>query len=144
MFYLFGLLFLQGFRTLEDIRTKAHLSATQRIGLKHYNDFLDRMPRDEAAAIEAVVTKLYFYSLLFILFYFYIFSFLSLNFERTKLLFVRNWDPNEKKEYCLKLTEICEKKAPSTQKGLCHPPPALLVDGKNRCFSKKKKRKTHT
>lgn len=45
----------QGFRTLEDIRTKAHLSATQKIGLKHYDDFLDRMPRDEAAAIEAVV-----------------------------------------------------------------------------------------
>lgn len=53
-------LFLQGFRTLEDIRTKAHLSVTQRIGLKHYDDFLDRMPRDEAAAIEAVVTELYF------------------------------------------------------------------------------------
>lgn len=53
-------LFLQGFRSLEDIRTKAHLSATQRIGLKHYDDFLDRMPREEAAAIEAVVTQLYF------------------------------------------------------------------------------------
>ncbi|XP_038570116.1 DNA polymerase lambda isoform X1 [Micropterus salmoides] len=45
----------QGFRTLEDIRTKAHLSNTQKIGLKHYNDFLDRMPREEAAAIEKVV-----------------------------------------------------------------------------------------
>lgn len=45
----------QGFRTLEDIRTKAHLSHTQKIGLKHYNDFLDRMPREEAAAIETVV-----------------------------------------------------------------------------------------
>lgn len=45
----------QGFRTLEDIRTKANLSATQKIGLKHYDDFLDRMPRHEAAAIEAVV-----------------------------------------------------------------------------------------
>lgn len=45
----------QGFRTLEDIRTKAHLSAAQKIGLKHYDDFLDRMPRDEAAAIERVV-----------------------------------------------------------------------------------------
>ncbi|XP_037546177.1 DNA polymerase lambda [Nematolebias whitei] len=45
----------QGFRTLEDIRSKAHLSNTQKIGLKHYDDFLDRMPREEAAAIEKVV-----------------------------------------------------------------------------------------
>ncbi|XP_047214235.1 DNA polymerase lambda-like [Girardinichthys multiradiatus] len=45
----------QGFRTLEDIRTKAHPSNTQKIGLKHYDDFLDRMPREEAAAIEKVV-----------------------------------------------------------------------------------------
>ncbi|XP_022611420.1 DNA polymerase lambda [Seriola dumerili] len=45
----------QGFRSLEDIRTKAHLSNTQKIGLKHYDDFLDRMPREEAAAIEKVV-----------------------------------------------------------------------------------------
>ncbi|XP_037618540.1 DNA polymerase lambda [Sebastes umbrosus] len=45
----------QGFRTLEDIRTKAHLSNTQKIGLKHYDDLLDRMPREEAAAIEKVI-----------------------------------------------------------------------------------------
>ncbi|XP_072240451.1 DNA polymerase lambda [Leuresthes tenuis] len=45
----------QGFRTLEDIGTKAHLSNTQKIGLKHYDDFLDRMPREEATAIEKVV-----------------------------------------------------------------------------------------
>nr|XP_020451914.1 DNA polymerase lambda [Monopterus albus] len=45
----------QGFRTLEDIATKAHLSNVQKIGLKHYEDFLDRMPREEAAAIEKVV-----------------------------------------------------------------------------------------
>ncbi|XP_049901187.1 DNA polymerase lambda [Epinephelus moara] len=45
----------QGFRTLEDIRTKAHLTSTQKIGLKHYDDFLDRMPREEAAAIEKVL-----------------------------------------------------------------------------------------
>ncbi|XP_026025886.1 DNA polymerase lambda [Astatotilapia calliptera] len=45
----------QGFRTLEDIHTKAHLTNTQKIGLKHYNDFLDRMPREEAGAIEKVV-----------------------------------------------------------------------------------------
>ncbi|XP_074518429.1 DNA polymerase lambda [Halichoeres trimaculatus] len=45
----------QGFRTLEDIRTKAHLTNTQKIGLKHYDDLLDRMPREEAGAIEKVV-----------------------------------------------------------------------------------------
>lgn len=43
---------------MEDIRTKAHLSSTQKIGLKHYDDFLDRMPREEAAAIEKVVIHL--------------------------------------------------------------------------------------
>lgn len=46
----------QGFRTLEDISTKAHLNHNQKIGLKHYNDFLDRMPRDEAGAIEKMVS----------------------------------------------------------------------------------------
>lgn len=48
----------QGFRTLDDIRTKAHLTNSQKIGLKHYDDFLDRMPREEAAAIEKVVMHL--------------------------------------------------------------------------------------
>ncbi|XP_048843754.1 DNA polymerase lambda [Brienomyrus brachyistius] len=45
----------QGFRTLEDISTKAQLNSQQKIGLKHYDDFLDRMPREEAAAIEKTV-----------------------------------------------------------------------------------------
>ncbi|KAG5855684.1 hypothetical protein ANANG_G00051710, partial [Anguilla anguilla] len=45
----------QGFRTLEDIRTKATLNSQQKVGLKHYDDFLDRMSRDEAAAIEKTV-----------------------------------------------------------------------------------------
>lgn len=43
---------------MEDIRTKANLSNTQKIGLKHYDDLLDRMPREEAAAIEKVVMYL--------------------------------------------------------------------------------------
>ncbi|XP_062399259.1 DNA polymerase lambda isoform X2 [Sardina pilchardus] len=46
-----------GFRTLDDIRTKATLNHTQQIGLKHYDDFLDRMPREEAAAIEKTVRE---------------------------------------------------------------------------------------
>ncbi|XP_003475070.1 DNA polymerase lambda isoform X3 [Cavia porcellus] len=45
----------QGFRSLEDIRNLASLTAQQAIGLKHYSDFLERMPRDEAAEIEQTV-----------------------------------------------------------------------------------------
>ena len=40
---------------MEDIRTKSVLSTTQKIGLKHYDDLLDRMPREEAGAIEELV-----------------------------------------------------------------------------------------
>ncbi|XP_065121497.1 DNA polymerase lambda isoform X3 [Paramisgurnus dabryanus] len=47
----------QGFRTLKDIRTKAVLNQTLRIGLKHYDDLLERMPRSEAAAIEKTVKE---------------------------------------------------------------------------------------
>lgn len=58
---LFKMIFVfQGFRTLEDIRTKAHLTNTQKIGLKHYDDLLDRMPREEAGAIEKVVSSMFF------------------------------------------------------------------------------------
>lgn len=118
-------LFLQGFRTLEDIRTKAHLNATQKIGLKHYDDFLDRMPRDEAAAIEAVVMDLYFDT----------FSSLSFSHGTTKLfVHIRDELGQSMRK---KLTEICKKKAASLQKGLCQPPPALLVDGKSRGSLKK-------
>ncbi|XP_047409548.1 DNA polymerase lambda isoform X3 [Sciurus carolinensis] len=45
----------QGFRNLEDIRSLASLTAQQMIGLKHYDDFLERMPREEAAEIEHTV-----------------------------------------------------------------------------------------
>ncbi|XP_052568301.1 DNA polymerase lambda isoform X4 [Peromyscus californicus insignis] len=45
----------QGFRNLEDIRSLSSLTAQQAIGLKHYDDFLDRMPREEAAEIEQTV-----------------------------------------------------------------------------------------
>ncbi|XP_029466081.1 DNA polymerase lambda [Rhinatrema bivittatum] len=47
----------QGFRSLDDIRTKATLTNQQAIGLKYYEDFLDRMPREEAAEIEKTVTE---------------------------------------------------------------------------------------
>lgn len=49
--------FLQGFRSLEDIRNEASLTAQQATGLKHYDDFLERMPREEAAEIEQTVSK---------------------------------------------------------------------------------------
>ncbi|NXX57682.1 DPOLL polymerase, partial [Scopus umbretta] len=47
----------QGFRTLDDIRTKASLTSQQAVGLKHYTDFLERMPREEAAEIEQTVRQ---------------------------------------------------------------------------------------
>ncbi|XP_064573164.1 DNA polymerase lambda isoform X1 [Zonotrichia leucophrys gambelii] len=47
----------QGFRTLDDIRSKAALSSQQAVGLKHYADFLERMPREEAAEIEQTVRQ---------------------------------------------------------------------------------------
>ncbi|XP_068817540.1 DNA polymerase lambda [Capricornis sumatraensis] len=47
----------QGFRSLEDIRNHACLTTQQAIGLKHYDDFLDRMPREEAAEIEQTVRE---------------------------------------------------------------------------------------
>lgn len=49
--------FLQGFRSLEDIRNQAFLTAQQAIGLKHYDDFLERMPREEATEIEQTVSR---------------------------------------------------------------------------------------
>ncbi|EPY82567.1 DNA polymerase lambda isoform a [Camelus ferus] len=47
----------QGFRSLEDIRTQASLTSQQAIGLKHYDDFLDRMPREKASEIEQTVRE---------------------------------------------------------------------------------------
>ncbi|XP_043839499.1 DNA polymerase lambda isoform X2 [Dromiciops gliroides] len=48
---------VQGFRTLEDIQSQATLTAQQAIGLKHYEDFLMRIPREEAAEIEQTVRE---------------------------------------------------------------------------------------
>ncbi|KAL2769394.1 DNA polymerase lambda isoform b [Daubentonia madagascariensis] len=47
----------QGFRSLEDIRNQASLTTQQAIGLKHYDDFLERMPREEATEIEQTVRE---------------------------------------------------------------------------------------
>ncbi|XP_016075535.1 PREDICTED: DNA polymerase lambda isoform X2 [Miniopterus natalensis] len=47
----------QGFRSLEDISNQASLTTQQAIGLKHYDDFLERMPREEATEIEQTVRE---------------------------------------------------------------------------------------
>ncbi|ETI22334.1 hypothetical protein G647_06408 [Cladophialophora carrionii CBS 160.54] len=51
----------QGFRTLQDLQTSADLTPTQRIGLEHYNDFQQRIPRKEveqhAAVVESALTS---------------------------------------------------------------------------------------
>ena len=45
-----------GHRTLDDLRSvQSTLTRNQQIGLKYYDEFLDRMPRAEAAQIEAMV-----------------------------------------------------------------------------------------
>jgi len=45
-----------GHRTLDDLRAvETSLTRCQRIGLKYYDELLDRMPRTEAAEIEATV-----------------------------------------------------------------------------------------
>ncbi len=46
-----------GLRTLDDVRAKAKLSTSQSVALSYYEDILTRIPRDEVAAIEAVVQQ---------------------------------------------------------------------------------------
>ena len=49
--------FAQGFRTLDDLRTRARLTRTQEIGLKYYDEFNTRIPRDEVTRIETIVKR---------------------------------------------------------------------------------------
>ncbi|KAG7394225.1 hypothetical protein PHYBOEH_005480 [Phytophthora boehmeriae] len=51
-------LYSKGYKTLDDLRTPegtAELTAQQQIGLKHYQDFLTKIPRAEAQQIEKTV-----------------------------------------------------------------------------------------
>ncbi|XP_065289279.1 DNA polymerase lambda-like isoform X2 [Dermacentor albipictus] len=45
----------QGFRSLEELAAKGSLSSQQKIGLKHFHDFLDKMPYAEARLIADTV-----------------------------------------------------------------------------------------
>ncbi|USP74488.1 uncharacterized protein yc1106_01762 [Curvularia clavata] len=44
-----------GYRTLEDLKTKAKLTESQKIGVEHYDDFNARIPRAEVEAHGAIV-----------------------------------------------------------------------------------------
>ena len=45
----------QGLKTLEDLKNHGKLTRQQEIGLKYYEEFLERMPREEAGQIEEIV-----------------------------------------------------------------------------------------
>ena len=47
----------QGLKTLDDLKEHGKLTRQQEIGLKYYDEFLERMPREEAGKIEEVVKK---------------------------------------------------------------------------------------
>ena len=42
----------QGFESLEDLEKNADLTFQQKIGIKHYDDINQKMPREEVAEIE--------------------------------------------------------------------------------------------
>jgi DNA polymerase IV len=46
-----------GYRTLEDLKTKAKLTESQQVGIEHYDDFNSRIPRPEVEAHGAVIIK---------------------------------------------------------------------------------------
>ncbi|KAJ3111173.1 hypothetical protein HK100_002779, partial [Physocladia obscura] len=48
--------FAKGYRTLDDVKIKANLTRDQQIGLKYYDDFLQRIPRSECIIISNLVT----------------------------------------------------------------------------------------
>ncbi len=44
---------LQGFRTLQDLKDADVLNRVQLIGVKYFDEFIERMQREEVAEIEA-------------------------------------------------------------------------------------------
>ncbi|KAG0414194.1 hypothetical protein HPB47_008622 [Ixodes persulcatus] len=48
---------VQGFTTLEELASSGQLTGQQKIGLKHFYDFLEKMPREEAGEIADTVAK---------------------------------------------------------------------------------------
>ncbi|KAK8767875.1 hypothetical protein V5799_005343 [Amblyomma americanum] len=47
----------QGFHSLEELAARGNLTSQQKIGLKHFDDFLEKMPRAEAGLIADMVAK---------------------------------------------------------------------------------------
>ncbi|TVY39317.1 DNA polymerase lambda [Lachnellula occidentalis] len=47
----------QGYKTLEDLKAHVHLTANQKIGIAHYNDFDTRIPREEVTALGDIVKQ---------------------------------------------------------------------------------------
>ena len=47
----------QGHRTLQDLKNKVELTENQRVGVQHYDDFLQRIPRAEVSQHAAIVSK---------------------------------------------------------------------------------------
>lgn len=47
----------QGYRTLDELKESGQLNRHQLIGLAHYDEFLERMPREEAGEIEQTVQQ---------------------------------------------------------------------------------------
>ena len=54
----FALSPFQGFESLEDLEKNADLTFQQKIGIKHYDDINQKMPREEVAEIEKHVRLL--------------------------------------------------------------------------------------
>ena len=50
----------QGLRTLKDLNANGvNLTKNQKLGIKYYDDFLQRIPREEAALIEKTVSGIF-------------------------------------------------------------------------------------
>ncbi|EEH21115.2 hypothetical protein PABG_03346 [Paracoccidioides brasiliensis Pb03] len=47
----------KGYQSLEDLKSKASLTKNQRIGIEHYDDFMQRIPRAEVEAHVAIVKE---------------------------------------------------------------------------------------